>query len=53
MEAKTKNHLKASNVAGLLAEAEKDVALKHTRSMRSFLKEFKRVRKVKHKAGKN
>ncbi len=51
MEAKTRKHLEASNMARLLARAEKDVALKYTRSMRSFLKEFKRARKVKQKAG--
>ena len=39
-------HLKAANMARLLAQAEQDVASGHTRSMRTFLKEFKRARKV-------
>ena len=39
-------HLKAGNMARLLAPAEQDIAEGRTRSMRMFLKEFKRVRKI-------
>jgi hypothetical protein len=39
-------HLKASNMARLLAQAEEDVAAGRTRPIRSFLKEFKHARKV-------
>jgi prevent-host-death family protein len=41
-----KKHLKAGNIARLLAPAERDIAGGHSRSMRSFLKEFKRARKI-------
>jgi prevent-host-death family protein len=39
-------HLRASNLARLLAPAEADVASGRTRPMRSVLKEFKRARKI-------
>jgi len=39
-------HLKAGNMARFLAPAEQDIAGGHTRSMRTFLKEFKRARKI-------
>jgi len=39
-------HLKASNIMRLLVQAEEDVAAGRTRSMRSFLKEFKHARKI-------
>jgi prevent-host-death family protein len=39
-------HLKASNMARLLAQAEEDVAAGRTRPIRSFLKEFKHARKI-------
>ena len=39
-------HLSASNAAKLLAPAEDDVRAGRTRSMRSFLREFKRARKI-------
>jgi prevent-host-death family protein len=39
-------HLKASNMARLLAEAEADVTAGRTRPIRSFLKEFKHGRKL-------
>lgn len=39
-------HLSASNAAKLLAPAEGDVRAGRTRSMRSFLREFKRARKI-------
>jgi prevent-host-death family protein len=39
-------HLKASNMARLLAKAEEDVAAGRTRPIRTFLKEFKHARKV-------
>ena len=39
-------HLSASNAAKLLAPAEDDVRAGRTRSMRSFLHEFKRARKI-------
>jgi prevent-host-death family protein len=38
--------LKAANMAALVTRAEQDIASGHTRSMRSFLKEFKRARKT-------
>lgn len=42
MDTKTyEKHLKASNMARLLARAEEDVAVRRTRPIRSFLKEFK------------
>ena len=47
MDTKTyEKHLKAGNMARLLARAEEDVAVGRTRPMRSFLKEFKHARKV-------
>jgi prevent-host-death family protein len=47
MDTKTyEKHVKAANMARLLARAEEDVAAGRTRSMRSFLKEFKHARKV-------
>ena len=47
MDTKTyEKHLKASNLARLLARAEEDVAAGRTRPIRSFLKEFKHARKV-------
>jgi prevent-host-death family protein len=39
-------HLSAGNMAKLLAPAEDDVRAGRTRSMRSFLREFKRARKI-------
>ena len=39
-------HLSASNAAKLLAPAEEDVRAGRTRLMRSFLREFKRARKI-------
>lgn len=39
-------HLKASNMARLLALAEEDVAAGRTRPIRMFLKEFKHARKI-------
>ncbi len=39
-------HLKASNMARLLARAEEDVAAGRTRPIRTFLKEFKHGRKI-------
>jgi prevent-host-death family protein len=39
-------HLKAANMARLLAHGEEDIAAGRTRPIRSFLKEFKRGRKV-------
>jgi prevent-host-death family protein len=39
-------YLKAGNMARLLAVGEQDVASGRTRSMRTFLKEFKRARKI-------
>lgn len=38
--------LRAANLAGLLAAGEDDVARRRVRSMRGFLKEFRRARKV-------
>jgi len=47
IDAKTyEKHLRASNLSRLLLPAEEDIAAKRTRPMRSFLKEFKRARKV-------
>jgi len=47
MDTKTyEKHLQASNLARLLAKAEEDITGGRTRSMRSFLKEFKNGRKV-------
>jgi len=39
-------HLKAGNMARLLALGEEDIAAGRTRSMRAFLKEFSHARKV-------
>ncbi len=47
MDTKTyEKHLKASNLARLLAPAEEDVAAGRTRPIRSFVKEFKHGHKV-------
>jgi prevent-host-death family protein len=47
MDARTfEKHLSANNAAKLLAPAEDDVRAGRTRSMRSFLGEFKRERKI-------
>jgi hypothetical protein len=47
MDTKTyEKHLKASNMARLLARAEEYVAAGRTRPIRTFLKEFKHARKV-------
>ena len=47
IDAKTfERHLSASNMVKLLAPAEEDVRAGRTRSMRSFLREFKSARKV-------
>lgn len=47
MDTKTyEKHLKAGNMARLLAPGEEDVASGRTRPMRAFLKEFKHARKV-------
>ena len=47
MDARTfEKHISASNAARLLAPAEDDVRDGRTRSMRSFLREFKRARKI-------
>lgn len=47
MDAKTfEKHLSASNVAKLLAPAEDDVRAGRTRPIRSFLRDFKRARKI-------
>ena len=39
-------HLKAGNMARLLARGEEDIAAGRTRPVRSFLKEFNHARKV-------
>ena len=47
MDAKTfDRHLSASNAARLLAPAEEDVRNGRTRSVRSFLREFKSAKKI-------
>jgi len=47
MDPKTyEKHLKAGNMARLLAQAEEDIAAGRTRPIRSSLKEFKHARKV-------
>jgi prevent-host-death family protein len=47
MDTKTyEKHLKAGNMARLLALGEEDVAAGRTRPIRAFLKEFKHARKV-------
>ncbi len=39
-------HLSAANLARLLQPAEEEIATGRTRPMRSFLKDFKRARKI-------
>ena len=47
IDAKTfEKHLSASNMAKLLAPAEDDVRAGRTRAMSSFLRDFKRARKI-------
>jgi prevent-host-death family protein len=47
IDAKTfDKHLSASNMAKLLAPAAEDLRTGRTRPMRSFLREFKRARKI-------
>lgn len=47
MDTKTyERHLKAGNMARLLARAEEDITAGRTRPFRSFIKEFNRARKV-------
>ena len=47
MDTKTyEKHLKAANMARLLASGENDIAAGRTRPIRSFLKQFKHGRKV-------
>ena len=47
MDTKTyERHLKAGNMARLLARAEEDITAGRTRLIRSFIKEFNRARKV-------
>jgi prevent-host-death family protein len=47
MDTKTyEKHLMAANMARLLARAEEEVHAGHTRPIRSFLKDFKRARKI-------
>jgi prevent-host-death family protein len=47
MDTKTyERHLKAGNMARLLAVGEEDVAAGRTRPIRAFLKDFKHARKV-------
>ncbi len=47
MDTKTyERHLKAGNMARLLARGEEDIAAGRTRPIRSFLKEFKHARKI-------
>jgi len=47
MDTKTyEKHLKASNMARLLARGEEDVTAGRTRPIRKFLKEFKHARKI-------
>jgi prevent-host-death family protein len=47
MDTKTyEKHLKAGNMARLLARAEEDIARGRTQPIRSFLKEFKHARKI-------
>jgi prevent-host-death family protein len=47
MDTKTyERHLKAGNMARLLARAEEDITAGRTRPIRSFIKEFSRARKV-------
>jgi prevent-host-death family protein len=47
MDTKTyEKYLKTSNMMRLLIQAEEDVTTGRTRSMRSFLKDFKHARKI-------
>ena len=47
MDARTfEKHLSASNLAKLIAPAEDDVRARRTRPMGTFLREFKRARKI-------
>ena len=47
LDAKTfEKHLKASNMAKLLAAGEEDIAAKRVSPMRSFLREFKNAHKI-------
>jgi len=47
MDTKTyEKHLKAANIARLLAQGEEDIGAGRTRPIRSFLREFKHARKV-------
>jgi len=47
MDTKTyEKHLRASNMVRFLVQAEEDIAAGRTRSIRSFLKEFKHARKI-------
>jgi prevent-host-death family protein len=47
MDTKTyEKHLRAANMARLLASGEDDIAAGRTRPIRSFLKQFKHARKV-------
>ncbi len=47
LDAKTyEKHLKASNLAQLLAEGEADIAAGRTRPIRAFLREFKNAHKI-------
>jgi prevent-host-death family protein len=47
MDTKTcEKHLRANNMTRLLVEAEEDIVAGRTRSMRSFLKEFKHAHKI-------
>jgi prevent-host-death family protein len=48
IDAKTyEKHLRAFNLARLLAEAEEDIAVARARSARSYLTEFKSARKIR------
>ena len=48
IDAKTyEKHLRAFNLARLLAEAEEDISAGRTRSARSYLREFKSARKIR------
>jgi hypothetical protein len=47
MDTKTyEKHLKAGNMARLIARAEEDIEARRTRPIRSFLKDFKHARKI-------
>ncbi len=48
IDAKTyEKHLRAFNLARLLAEAEEDISAGRARSARSYLREFKSARKIR------